>query len=492
MGKEFSQQNKDASADTPQGVVAPPVSPMARLQRLAGNQAVQGLMRSVADPGAAETDRILRAAARAQRAPDDRTTMFLSGSEVAYRIISRYLPGYASKISGAGCNDSVDDVKAERSGRDSIDVVVGHRFVLGINANTLDGHVARVERALVRSGVQPVVQEAPAAADAQNAETPAPPVDAVAAKEKEFAARGTAALEAVRAAGHKTGQHMRGQLGQGAMAAGTAFPAWFMELQKALMMSGEWKQVEEDAQHILRDYALWFLEQRHGGRVPASLRTFFDYIGRSAQNDADARKGGYLGTAHFGGTAGAPNWCTFTSNRSLLDGLKSVGYVPLYGDDEFLKNLVTIRGEHKMFYARNEAYAQKLEPGDIVMFLFEKCQWGGHTATVVEDLGDSFLHVSGNTGDAIGVGISEAKRMKEKPARLNLDIANDSSSAQKKAEANAHIASVPFGDKVLVYSITRTSQPFAALMELNEIDPVKQADYLKSVLAKFHLRKARP
>ena len=49
------------------------------------------------------------------------------------------------------------------------------------------------------------------------------------------------------------------------------------------------------------------------------------------------------------------------------------------------------------------------------MYLFDGCQYGGHTVTVVDDLGASFLHISGNTGDAIAVGIGEAKRLTSEP-----------------------------------------------------------------------------
>ena len=474
-----------------------PGSPIAQLQRMAGNQAMQQLMRTAADDMAADADvaRILRAADRAQKEPDDRTGMFLRGSEIAYRIISKFLAHYSDRISGAGCNDTVDGVKAERSGRNNISVTIGRAYVLSLNAQTLQAHVAQMEEALKKTGVAPAeVTPSDTPAAPVVAEPPATPsaAEQAAAREKEFAEKGAAALAAVVAAGHKQGTHLRGKLGQGKVTAGKGIPLWFMELHNALMLSGEWKQVEENAQHVLRDYATWFVEHRHGGVMPESLRTFFDYIGRSSQSDADARANGFLGTAHFGGTLGAPNWCTYTSNRSLLDGLRAAGFEPSIGEKDFLANLLLVKGQEKGFYSRNEAYARDLQPGDIVMFLFDKCQWGGHTATVVEDLGDSFVHVSGNTGDAIGVGISEAKRMKQKPGRLDLDVANDSSSPAAKTAANAHIASIPFGDQVLVYSITRSSQPFAALMELNTVDAATQPDRMAAVLNKYHLRKVKP
>ena len=69
------------------------------------------------------------------------------------------------------------------------------------------------------------------------------------------------------------------------------------------------------------------------------------------------------------------------------------------------------------------AYDAPLLPGDMVFYLFQGCQYGGHAVTVIDDLGESFTHISGNTGDAISVGIGEAKRMKTAPAGFQLDKA---------------------------------------------------------------------
>ena len=337
---------------------------------------------------------------------------------------------------------------------------------------------------------------------ANAAETAAPPISEEERLEQEFEAKGKAALKALQEADHKKGTHLRGRMGQGNITAGVALPLWFMELQNTVSVSGEWKAEEEAAQQVLHDYITWYVERRHDGKVPSNLQVFFDYVGRSSQSDADARKQGYRGTAHFGGRLKAANWCTGASTIALFDGLEQMGYKPTRSKDDFVANLLKMRdkatGQRGMYYGTN-AFAEPLQPGDVVMFLFQGCQYGGHTATVVDDLGDSFIHVSGNTGDAIGVGISESKRMKEKPSKLNLNKANDvgglndtpAQKAQKRALATQHIATVPFNDQVLVYSIQRYSMPFAALLELDEIDPEQNPDHFNKTLAKFHLRRIR-
>ncbi len=111
------------------------------------------------------TDKILRAAVRAAREPNDQTGLMIRGAEIGYRLIGRYLPAYSDKLSGVGYDQKVKGVKAEKSGRDNISVTVGRDFILGTNAATLEAHVAEVERELKRTGVAPTVAaETPAAA----------------------------------------------------------------------------------------------------------------------------------------------------------------------------------------------------------------------------------------------------------------------------------------------------------------------------------------
>ena len=467
------------------------------LQRTLGNQAMGRMLQRKPASLDPEADTIVRAADRARKAKDDATGMLLHGSQIVYGLIRKYLPGYLGKISGVGYDATVAGVKAEAADKNDPDkatlsVTVGKGFILGIIAITLKVQAGEIEKALKATGVAPTPDQTPT----PQATAPAP--DSEAAIEKAFAEKGAAALATLKAAQHKQGTRMRGQLGQGNITAGTVFPKWFMELQNELATSGEWKAEEEAGQKVLRDYAVWHFEQKHETELPANLMVFFEYLGRSSQNDADARKGQYLGTSHFGGSLGAPNWCTATSYKAVFDGLGAMGYEPLWGKKDFKENLWNMKGAQgsqgaqKGKYYGPEAYAEPLLPGDMVMFLFQGSQYGGHTATVVEEVGSSFVHVSGNTGDAIGVGLSESKRMKKKPAKLKLSKANDVGTKAKNDAASAHIRSVQFGDEVLVYSIQRFGLPFGALATLAEIDPAAEPDRLKKILAKFHLKESKP
>lgn len=121
-----------------------------------------------------ETEKILRAAGRAAREPDDQTGMLIRGSEITYRLISRYLPAYSDKLSGVGYDQRVKGVKAEKDGKDSISVTVGRDFILDTNVLTLRMHVAAVEQALRGSGVAPTVAEAAQPAAGVEAEKAAP------------------------------------------------------------------------------------------------------------------------------------------------------------------------------------------------------------------------------------------------------------------------------------------------------------------------------
>ena len=290
------------------------------------------------------------------------------------------------------------------------------------------------------------------------------------------------------AAGHVQGQALRGT-GTAKIETGTAgVSPEFMKLQHKLSMTAVWEEVEEEAQHLLRDYALWFVGSRHGGNVPPNLRVMFDYVGRSTINNAAALEGGYKGTKHFGGflegkgkvKTPSKNWCTQTSTTAVLDALKDVGS-PKMTLDKLIKQ--KLPGSKAVIYGP-AAYAAPLLPGDMVFYLFKNCQYGGHAVTVIEDHGDSFTHISGNTGDAISVGIGEAKRMKEPPkgpedfvlgkACPAPVVAGKDATKEEKEEAakqtrekqtaaTNYIKGFNFGDRFLVYSITRYGSLLAGL-----------------------------
>jgi hypothetical protein len=295
----------------------------------------------------------------------------------------------------------------------------------------------------------------------------------------DYEGRGKVALKKMQDANHPKGSNLRGKAGQGAITAGDTFPQWFMELQNAISISGVWKDEEEEGQLVLRDYA----NSKIDADAPASLTVFFDYVGRSSQNDADALKQGKLGASHFGGVIKAPNWCTTASRTALVDGLNKAGYAP-QNQFEIVNQLQKVKpkmkpdddsGDCTSFFGPN-AYAEDLQPGDIVAFIFHGSQYGGHTGTVIKEDGESFTHVSGNTGDAIGVGISEAKRTREAPQNLALNKTLDSSQPDP---TKAYIESLGLGDRVLVYSIVRAGMIFTDL----------SADGSDQTLAKYKVKK---
>src|SRR5262249_9451668 len=152
---------------------------------------------------------------------------------------------------------------------------------------------------------------------------------------------------------------------------------------------------------------------------------------------------------HFQGSLGAKNWCTGATSRAMLDGLRQMGFVPTESDEtKFVTHLQQLSAASgtKMTIRGQDAFAAPLLPGDMVMFLFKDCQYGGHTATAVEDLGASFIQVSGNPGDAIGVGISEFKRLTTVPAGLDLAIANKVDTQKDRDAATANIKQAQFPD----------------------------------------------
>ncbi len=127
-----------------------------------------------------EVESILAAAARARRAPDDRTGMVIRGAEITYRLIRKYVPGYSPKVGGVGYDARASGVTAVKVGRDSISVTVGRDFILGTEAATLDARAGEVERALERTGVPPdetaaeTLPEGPTASEAPAPEAATP------------------------------------------------------------------------------------------------------------------------------------------------------------------------------------------------------------------------------------------------------------------------------------------------------------------------------
>jgi hypothetical protein len=149
--------------------------------------------------------------------------------------------------------------------------------------------------------------------------------------------------------------------------------------------------------------------------------------------------------------------------------------------------------DQPMWIGGPDAYAAPLMPGDMVMYLFDNCQYGGHTVTVVGDLGSSFAHVSGNTGDAIGVGIGEAKRLTEPPRSKGvgsfvLGNCNKVAGDQERKASTAYIATFDFAGAKLVYSVIRFGAMLAELGDFPNLDAAAQ----QALTDKYRLLRVRP
>jgi hypothetical protein len=314
-----------------------------------------------------------------------------------------------------------------------------------------------------------------------------------AAKDAEFAARAKTASDAMDAAGHTAGKALRGAGTAPATSTGGALPDWFRQLQFKLSMVTTWAKEEEDAQQILDDYMTYYVEAWHGD-LPPSLKFLFQYAGRSSINQKSAAGGGFDSVGKFGGGINSkgkpnPNWCTQTSSGAILGALRDMGYAPIDPPDKierFLNNINFQKANGSPnFVGGAAAYSAPLYPGDQVMYLFDGCQYGGHTVTVVDDLGDSFVHISGNTGDAIAVGIGQAQRLKGEPrvkggGSFKLAECNKVGSQEERDASSAYIAGLDFGGKVLTYSIVRDSQFFAEIESIPGLeDPAEQEKLLK-------------
>lgn len=372
------------------------------------------------------------------------------------------------------------------------------------------GAIAGAGPAPAAGGAQPgaVTDGAAAAAGAEgagaggaSAGTGGAPADPRAEEGKKLEERGRAALAALPKASAADEAKTPGNVGQGTIEASQELPDWFRQIQERLVASTTWGPAEEDAQHAIRDYALFVARGKSkDGKVPGHIKAFFDYIGRGSKNDTAARKAGYKGTAALTGAEGSKNWCAGAASSAqniartegraaVLADLKGRGLVPAGPEALFFENLAAHSGakQAKMFYG-DKAYAEPLEPGDRIDYLFKGCQYGGHAVHVVADLGGAFLHVSGNTTRHSAVATGQASRLKAKPAGLNLATATDVRSDESKKKATEHIASVSaaggFDGGVLVYMIQRQSDPYKALELLDTDDEAAREAAMKKLLLK--------
>lgn len=94
--------------------------------------------------------RVLRAAARAQRYPNDHIHMLANGAEIVYRLIDLYLPTYRDLLSGVFYDASVAAVRTETTAGGTVSIKVGKQFILETNSATLDMRTMEITKALSR------------------------------------------------------------------------------------------------------------------------------------------------------------------------------------------------------------------------------------------------------------------------------------------------------------------------------------------------------
>lgn len=272
----------------------------------------------------------------------------------------------------------------------------------------------------------------------------------LAKKEAEFASEGQAALSAVQAL---NGPRLNGG-GDTKGADVTGYPAWFTELQDYLINGSSWSETQEKAQNVLYRYAM-FKTEADLGYVPAAVEFFFRYIGKSGGNNIAVTKAGYKGSEDLTGGSKSKNWCGGATSVAAVNGLKERGLRFKGGIEKWIQNRSGKASAGT--YWCTKANGISLTPGDQVSYLGAHHNNNtGHRVTVIQDMGSSFTHVSGNAGGGGNgsVRIGESKR-EEVPAAFN--------PTEKKSEPR------PKGDAVWVYSIQKTGDIFTELAKLDGV-----------------------
>ena len=272
------------------------------------------------------------------------------------------------------------------------------------------------------------------------------------------------------------------------------FPsANFITLQEKLTASTSWDERHEKAQIALYDRALWHLK---GLPVadPPSLEVFLRYIGRGERNQKAAARKKYRTSSDLGGYDGAKDWCQGATNMSALIALRDY-----YGIEVSIGTLgnvqtrmsgtnwrdsvktVTIGGETiNLSLYGSEAYAAEIYPGDYISYFYQNCQYGGHAVTAVcehkEGTTHRIIHVSGNSSNE-GTAIRYSDRSCTPPTNFDIKQATRVATEEQRKASTAYLRSgkndVKFGDKVLVFSITRMSLVWKMLAKLSPFSEEK-------------------
>lgn len=272
----------------------------------------------------------------------------------------------------------------------------------------------------------------------------------VAKKETEFASEGASALAAVQAL---NGPRIQGGGDTKGMDV-TGYPAWFTELQDYLINGSSWSETHEKAQNVLYRYAM-FKTECDLGYVPAAVEFFFRYIGKSGGNNIAVTKAGYKGSEDLTGGSKSKNWCGGATSMAAEKALKERGLRFKGGIEKWVNSR---SGKSKAgSYWCTKANGVALTPGDQVSYLGAHHNNNtGHRVTVIQDLGGSFTHVSGNAGGggngSVRIGVSKRE-----------DVPAAFAPTEKKSEPR------PKGDAVWVYSIQKAGDIFSELAKLDGV-----------------------
>jgi len=333
----------------------------------------------------------------------------------------------------------------------AIDGAVAEGFVAPSNANkgaAVPGAAGKGDQAKSGAEQKDGLEEKKTEAKKHTPPDPA----TVAKKDSEFASEGQAALSAVKALNGP-------RIGGGGDTKGTdvtGYPAWFTELQDYLINGSSWSETHEKAQNVLYRYAMWKTECDLG-YVPGAIEFFFRYIGKSGGNNIAATKGGFKGSEDLTGGSKSKNWCGGATSQAAVGALKERGLRFAGGIEAWIKsrNKKATAGTHWHTACNGVA----LTPGDQVSYTGAHHNNNtGHRVTVLQDLGSSFTHTSGNAGGggngSVRIGVSKRE---EVPPAFN--------PGDKKTEPR------PKGDGVWVYSIQKVGDVFAELAKLDGIPP---------------------
>lgn len=329
----------------------------------------------------------------------------------------------------------------------TIDEAVAAGFVAPANANK-SGATAGTKSDKAKTGGEQKEGLEEKKAEAKKHTPPDPAT--LAKKEGEFASEGQAALSAVQAL---NGPRLNGGGDTKGMDV-TGYPSWFTELQDYLINGSSWSETHEKAQNVLYRYAM-FKTEADLGYVPAAVEYFFRYIGKSGGNNIAVTKAGYKGSEDLTGGSKSKNWCGGATSLAAVNALKERGLRFKGGIEAWINSR---RGKTSAgTYWHTKANGVALSPGDQVSYTGAHHNNNtGHRVTVIQDLGSSFTHASGNAGGggngSVRIGVSKREDL---PAAFN--------PGEKKTEPR------PKGDAVWVYSIQKVGDVFAELAKLDGV-----------------------